>query len=340
MITVTLRLFFFGLVAFTPDEPSTNMRALLIDARHPPVASDGCPIHSHKPALFYSMVGRDSCRRPCREDRGLCRCDLEGGNLLDINPKEGEVCYRGHIDGSGSGSFQGDDVFDGVILKLRRLRPMSSRMNLRSTCNNPCPVGDNQKMCRLVAAQINFHPKNFYACRMAGQPPEVEKCPELLPRPLSSINFWLPGARQLAETVLFETEIKVNSKYTVDLEIAAFDGNGSYKINVPIVKYGKKYYAGLVIANYMEDVDHSNTYSRCDQNFIARDFELFHDLARQPLRPIDRPIPGAGENAPLEEFEFPIDAYECDMGILRAFNQNILRAGESRPICPQTAVGQ
>jgi hypothetical protein len=358
MVTVVLRLFFFGLVAFTPDEFQCNgdMRALLVDARQPPVASDGCPIHPHTPALFYYVADRNDCKQPCRNDRGLCRCDLEGGRLLDIGPTEdkNDLCFAQQNNcrpKAGANPDCSERGFD-FIPKLRSMRLMNSRMALHPDCDRPCPAlrgacADNHPICKVIAAQINFRPFEFHICRMAGQAEDGSpKCPRFNLRPLTSQNisnlsFLLPS-RQVAEIVSFEAEIEAEERnpQTVTLTLAAFDGGGSDDIIVPVVREGNELYANLVIANFMEQIDHARTYSRCDQNFVARDFEMFHDLTTEPLYPLDRTIPQTKENADLRPIspELLDQGYECNSRILKIFRRDILRAGDSRPICPQAAV--
>lgn len=346
-VPVILSLFFYGLVAFTPDEFQCdgNMRALLIDARRPPVASDGCPIHSHTPALFYFVTQAGSCRHPCRIDRGLCRCDLDGGQLLDIGRSETDLCYERQgcmPDPTSSGSCPDQD-FD-FIPKLRRLRPMRSRMDLRCDCNKPCPVQSDyctEGMCKLIAAQINFHPRDFSICRMAGELDDRSgKCPKFEFKPLTSTNLWWPRDRHIAEIVRFETTILAEDPHLVKLTIAAFDGGGKYTIDVPVVEYGGKHYTELVIANFMDE-DHGSAYARCDRNYVARDFELYHDLTSRPMQPPDRTIPRAEEGAERVPFS-PRGGYRSCVNskTLTAFRVDVLRAGDTRQICPQAAMGQ
>lgn len=355
---VILRLFFYGLVAFTPDklQCNGNMRALLIDAREPPVASDGCPIHSHAPALFYSVTKPESCRHPCRFDRGLCRCDLDGGHLLDIGRTEDDLCYEQqdcNPNQGTSGACWGED-FD-FIPKLKRMRPFRWRMTLREDCDKPCPVKSDYcpgGMCKLIAAQVNFHPESFYVCRLAGPPQgttghasaaiaQPSPAPEFDFKPLGSTNLWWPFRRQIAEIVHSEVKIMIK-RDEIELRIAAFDGGGSYAIHVPVFESGGKYYADLVVGNFMEEVDHSSSYARCHQNNVARDFELYHDLARQPMQPADRAIPRADEDAKPKPPPSSMKNYTycSNSEALGIFLVDILRAGDSRPICPQAAVRQ
>lgn len=352
---VTLRLFFYGLVAFTPDEfeCNGNMRALLIDARRPPVASDGCPIHSHHPALFF-LAKPGACTSPCEEEKsvnGLCRCDLDKGYLLDIGRNEKDLCFekdnRCEPDAVDSGSC--DAVGFDFIPKLQPMRSIGSRMELHEECDNPCPVRSAYcpgGMCKLLAAQINFNPLHFSVCRMAGQPDDgTPECPKFEFKPLASDNPWnlfWPRDRQVAEIVSFEVQIEVEDPKEVNLTLAAFEDGGVDKIVIPVTKYGNRHYADLVIANFMRDDHHGgdDAYARCAQNYIARDFELYHDLVKQPMYPTDRTIPRAEEDAlrvPWKEGKNKNDDY-CGSYALKLFRSSFLRAGDSRPICPQALI--
>jgi hypothetical protein len=359
MTVVTLRLFFYGLIAFTPDQFKCDgdMRALLLDARQPPVASDGCPIHSHAPALFYFVTQPGACELPCRNDRGLCRCDLDGGKLLDIGRTEHDLCYEKAKVQTAAEDCENSQASKGFgyLLRLSPLRFLHSRMKLHDDCNKACPVSDgyghseDPMICKLVAAQVNFHSHDFSICRMAGQPENgAHTCPKFNLRPLASQNlsnlsFLLPP-QQVAEIVHFEARVQADPKWpqSITLTLASFDGGGRDTITIPAVKQGDEYYADLVIANFMEELDHSRTYSRCDQNFVARDFELFHDLVKRPMYPQDRTIPQTNERAQQLQIDpdIPNFGYDCDSTILNVFRRDILRAGDSRPICPQAVVAQ
>lgn len=348
---VTLRLFFYGLVAFTPDEfqCTSNMRALLIDARKPPVASDGCPMHSHTPALFYYVPQVTTCKRPCRIDRGLCRCELGGGNLLDIR-RRGNLCFEGNEDHAyeeSSSNCAGpiDQEFE-YVPKLRPLRIARSRMELNSACDNECPVrtaSNSKGMCRLVAAQINFVPSAFAVCQMAGQREnDPAKWPEFNYKPLASMNLWPWGSKQIAEIVRFDTKIEVEGEdpREIELTIAEFEDGGIDKIVIPVYCTKGACSADLVIANFMDEHhDESSSYARCEQDYVARDFELYHDLARQPMYPSDRPIPQAGNGAAVKSWKAKSDE-SCGSHVLAQFRSSFLRAGDSRPICPQAAISK
>src|SRR5947209_20280378 len=74
---VLLRVFVFGLIAFvTPsvDRPDP-FAILLLDARHPPHATDSCPIQPHEPELIFHNPF--ACRDPCYTTEDLCRCGLD-----------------------------------------------------------------------------------------------------------------------------------------------------------------------------------------------------------------------------------------------------------------------
>jgi hypothetical protein len=58
MDMVTVRLVFYGLMAFAPNDSSpTSINALLLDAQGHHYASDGCKLPSHVPALYVKAAG-------------------------------------------------------------------------------------------------------------------------------------------------------------------------------------------------------------------------------------------------------------------------------------------
>jgi hypothetical protein len=348
LTTVTLRIFFFGLIAFTPDKfvSGEPMRALMIDARRPPVASDGCPIHVHTPALFREDK---NCTTPCRSDRGLCRCDLGDGYLLDI-PRSGfplcgiqaqdmvDAIHPQQLPSDQSkrslAKKAGRQEFDQFVPKMSSLRMYGFRnqMKLKQDCDRQCP-NLNQPICRLIATQINFHPDTFTTCTLSGA--------KLSFRPLSSANLWRPGKRETAETVLFTVpfETAEAEPQFVSLSAVAFDGGESFPIQVPVFKIETEHYADIVLANFMDDKDHEQAYARCGADLVARDFELFHDLVESPLYPNDRPIPQASRDLQEAALKAQPARPECaNSPVFPVLQTRILHAGKTRPICPEVAV--
>lgn len=167
--TVTLRLIFYGLISFNPNEMErhTPMRALLIDARNPPVASDGCPIHKHTPELIFESP---ACRFPCRLERGLCRCELKR-DLVHIGEEEKEVCSEVSTTPQqvpDDDHSYDDEAFERVS-NLSWLRFMRRGMRLRRECNQQCPNDGHEEMCGVIAAQVNFFPDAVATCALSGQ---------------------------------------------------------------------------------------------------------------------------------------------------------------------------
>ncbi len=59
-----LRIYFIGLIAFVPDSDGQRMTALLVDARHSYIASDGEQVPEHYPMLFARA---QNCSGNCHE---------------------------------------------------------------------------------------------------------------------------------------------------------------------------------------------------------------------------------------------------------------------------------
>lgn len=100
---VTLRLIFYGLMAFVPNDSSpTSLHALLVDARGHHYSSDGCKLPRHTPALYVSAEDctvEGETKGPCRTSPQIPRpLDeisgswlLDGDNLsLEIVPPDGQ----------------------------------------------------------------------------------------------------------------------------------------------------------------------------------------------------------------------------------------------------------
>lgn len=362
LTTVTLRIFFYGLIAFTPNQFQCNgdMRALLIDARNPRHASDGCPIHAHTPALFYRLRDKVKCSDPCTIDRGLCRCDLEDGYLIDIPWKKEIACYRTTTAAKDKPKASkkknntcGREDFD-YVTKMSSLSPMKDRMRLRTECNQACPTvnqvtRETNSICKLVAAQVNFKAKSVSSCRWATD--SNGEVRQFALRPLSSSNVWSPRPSILPEVLLFTTELetKDESPRTIDLEVISFDGNELYTLAIPVTSKNGMMYSELSIVNFMDDDDHDNSYPGCSSRSVARDFEIYHDLVRRPMYVYDQAIPhvhdqssilfpGADLNKSITDKA--IVPPDCESDLMNLLLTSILSAGKSRPICPETSIDQ
>lgn len=350
LTTVTLRIFFYGLVAFTPEKFSCGgpMRALLIDARHPPIASDDCQMHPHTPALFFE---NRLCQDPCRPDRGLCRCDLADGYLLDVTKETGQrLCWEadlaahpnhssGLATGNSASKFSPSSCTDeqdkhyAYIPQMSSLRPrwQSKKTLLTTECNRSCPSTWNS-MCRLVATQINFTPNDMRSCSLSER--------ELSFTPAYGSNFHRPQKQKTAEVTVFAVPIQTSDTQRVLLNIVSFDRGEAFEVAIPTFTLNAQLYADVVAANYMEEADHHNSYWRCGNNFYARDFELLQDLARAPHDPADRPVPQAKEvndkkvNDKNSEVPWKQPTLCRRSRVLQILNSEILRAGKTRPICP------
>lgn len=320
---VTLRIFFYGLIAFTPDnfKGGELMRALLLDAQSPPAASDGCPIHHHEPTLVFKS---SSCKFPCYfyED-DLCKCPLGEGYLLEI-PRTGAAPPP------AATSRNDFDDFVPNMSSLRFFGRLSNQTNLREDCDRTHP--DQESLCELIAAQVNFHPSEVEACLIIKSNFEF--------RPLASRNLFTPNIPATSEIIGFAvpTETQDPNRSSLALKFKPVNRTGhneqvlEFSIAVPIDQQGN---ADVIISNSPVINEHGqHGFDRCNSDSVARDFELFHDLTVSPLYVSDRLVPHADSRPAPKSSTSRV----CNSGILKKLLDSRLRAGNARPICPEAAL--
>ncbi len=108
-----LRIYFIGLVAFVPDPGGQKMTVLLVDARHPYVASDGELLPAHHPLLL------------ARAERCAGDCSAEQDAVADVvyagTPSAAERSDKLHRALAGGGAWSLDQS------ELRIVLPESGR---------------------------------------------------------------------------------------------------------------------------------------------------------------------------------------------------------------------
>lgn len=391
----TLRLFFFGLMAFVPNDVTqpTELTVILLDARRPPLATDGCPIHSHTPVLFYKPQEVDKCHFPCRVVNGLCRCELDREEVClkevqDPNrASESRTtnpvlswwnCVRGRTDfclvphAKRTRRFvtnwymkeriredfivppAHDPCSDGALHSSGSPYGNTTGSGLRS----PFAEGQHAEEMPplLAAARMRFMIDAIGVCKLAGQeidPDGYFRAEEFEFLPNTGEDNWFdfPPQQQMAEIMVMDVpveEVAVDGKPRVRFTIRAFDATEEFTVELdrskgcdPPKDYKgpgcPRYLYEMVVANMATVSGSDHAYGRCTHS-VARDFELYHDLAGSPKRLYHRPTAKRQKKGKFEHMGNPMSVAMCNSDTLEALFVHFDRSGTGRPVCPQATL--
>lgn len=305
-----VRIFTFGLIVYATNAPENprDLTILLVDARHPPVASDGCPNNKHIPLLFHHPDNAGfggSCAAWCQIELGLCQCPLERVQI---------TIDQSYLASLHQGSC--DDLNEYVP----RLNPLwGGTRRVRTDCLAKAP---DEKVCPFVVARLdNLRPQGSYACEMAlggasshvlhrpGRADSTMQYRRFRFRPLAEGGF-----RPLSRSVSLATRmvfIRESRSPTVRINVDSFDGTQGEELSVtsrncPVdgdfpadpMRLGC---IDIAIGNApVHSLGHL-LYGRCHGHGIDRDFELFNDLVQDQADLNSRRVPYDSEKPPSSE---------------------------------------
>jgi len=334
---VTLRVFLFGLLFFdTSSDQCQPMRVLMLDARHPPNASDGCPVEPHSPVLLYEN-GDAECADPCRVDHGFCRCDLDR-QQVNLDPqdwaKKNPACAGGKC----------CDNVDKYAVKMFRLRRGLDRwLHLTKNTREKCGGRGSQKKCPLVIADAVLSPSEIVACDMAVDPDDPTQLQHYEFKPLTEGRLF-NHEQTLASIIMATEKIRVELPpgkavpESVQLPLMAYTEHEEYTVDIPVqlcTSGGESQdrCADVVLANFTDD-SHAPADERCASSDLDRHFEMFHDLVGKPIGLPSRPVPQLGpKHSPVKA---PTE--KCQLSSLyQKFAATVLRNGLHSQICPMAA---
>lgn len=207
----TLRIFFYGLIAFVPSEDGKSINALVLDA-HSPESPNPCANHHHDPVIGFA--GRDAvCVRPASGCRPVevpgqsidCKADVWWrltNELVELMADEGGVLQIiGEGKRAGLPKSAADLVDFGWTAQMGSIAPKAGRLNRKLLGPQP-PVGK-------IVGRIMLQAGSLRTCRLVGFPREgdeqgMQSIPLLF---FSSSQGEAPQMQALAEVVLLTREV-------------------------------------------------------------------------------------------------------------------------------------
>lgn len=354
-----LRVFTFGLIAYVTSDSKkpVDLSLLLVDARHPPVASDGCPNNRHIPLLLHEARS-EGCASWCHLELGLCQCPLDRVRL------EFPALAEPATDPMSC------DHLANAVPKLKpvigSVRKVNPECLFTSTENSVCPF---------VAAQVdNILPRAAFACKMAvgsyssnhSSHTPIQEMPyrRFKFRPLSQDNWSMRPAQEVATQIVL---VRKMDEPSIKIRLTSYEGTETQELILKADKcppFPKLSSASslqavstsfeasvkgalpegcidVVIGNIPVHSEHHHLYGRCRGHGIDRDFELFEDLALNQVELEDRPVPfDRPEVASTpEELKGYYRSPLCDGNLLQAF-ERWLRTDQATSECSGGGLGK
>lgn len=313
MDMVTVRLVFYGLMAFAPNDSSpTSINALLLDAQGHHYASDGCKLPGHVPALYVRAAG----------------CTVRDGRLGDGEPVPCELSSQVALPidrSSASGSW----LLDAEHLTLEIEAPDGNRkkqliahrsQSLRSPLpNTPEEVQDLAWLPALPAADRNcLGPADDcpIAARFEIDDGEVTTCQlfrhdrggpvnafDLKPLGASSFAASTPP-QAIAGAVLASVAVPRGSK--VRIVSKSFEGawrNRESPLRTIELEAGDQPTIDLWVTNMPISAHGMGPDHACHSQSIDRHYEMYYNLLSRRVPFSERSVPhtadevGKAENA-------------------------------------------
>lgn len=354
-----VRVIFSGLIAFVPQGEPQNKQisALLVDAQSPPAASDGCPIHPHRPFLYYKNFG-DCGKGPgeeaCVAKGSLCLCPLD---RVDIDVSD--------VDRDGCGD-QGNETCDvgalDNLVNMRRAKPKGAR-TLKG-CTEPIKCDrresyDESGLKNLVGRVLGLHVNGpIAAIRQSeedrGRDFDKYKFESLVYRTWSSATYSPKSLVEILQIPTISSIQRIHEKRFVTLKWQSFNcegGSGEFLVPVEPCQDYPGWCADVYVSNDMveDEMEESEDYGGfCHDLDKGRHFELFYELSRSRIYSNEMPVPQLRRKQNQGEAQSANKGKgkaKNGSGYDEAFLKNVLhdiglRAGENRPICPMPVMSQ
>jgi hypothetical protein len=350
-VTYLFRLFSFGLIAYVTNDPvnPNQIKLLLVDARHPPVGTDGCPISKHEPLLIYAPHA-GKCEDWCRLEMGVCRCPLERVRILfdfELSPvKDATIDHREMKYVPSVHQMMGR----GRLAEIQESGSFGPESGMRHV-KPECLYRRTTRVCPFVTAQAEVTPKSIHTCEMAGGMEQmttgvarqhysrpkwgdtVQSGRPFVFRSPSQNHYEMLRPRQyVAIKQVMVSDIrpeKVTSDPTgkeyVEVSVVSYDNTEEptkiriYPVNCPASTTDNPQECfDLAIADVPFHADQHLLYGRCQGHGLDRDFELFEDLTTTQHDLQDRDVPfdrGAALNMKMKRDVL------CDSVLLEDFNR-------------------
>ncbi len=295
---VTVRLLLYGLIAFVPDSNTspTAYNALLVDARGPQYASDGCRIPPHVPALYVSAgqckANGAACTLSAKVEKPRAPA-LSGSWLLDRESLSVEVVEpRGKrtrklitVQGGKMASALPSTAEESS--SLRWIPEMQTLVASGKANVDPDCLGAAQN-CP-VAARLVINDGRFTSCHLA-QEPEKEK---IYPYEFKGLNATSNSAvvQALSDAVMVTLQVpKGSTVKIVSQDLAATDSERPKRTIV--LKAGSQKTIDVWLTNVPKH-QHLMAGDACDEASMSvdRHFELYYNLLSDRIPFSQRVVP-------------------------------------------------
>lgn len=292
--TVTLRLIFYGLIAFAPEpgggQPE-KLHALLVDATGPQFSSDGCAIPRHEPVLYARAARCWDNGRPCTFAPDVERpIDVvSGGWRLD-------------------GQLLGVEVLPATGRRTRQLIAAreedapgvlpSSRQESESLAWIPSVEGlavsrdclGEAKDCPIIS-RVTLDDGRVTSCHLAVTPELFELYPYEL-KPL--VQAAAPQSRQaMSDVVMVSLEIPRDARVRITSRPLRAGNGARGRVRKIVLQPGRRNTIDVWITNVPSHHEPGTDFPACHHTAsdIDRHFELFYNLANRPVPYPERFVP-------------------------------------------------
>jgi hypothetical protein len=292
--TVTVRLIFYGLIAFAPesvDGQPDKLHALLVNATGPQYSSDGCAIPRHVPVLYVQA-------ERCRDNGRVCSF------APTIEKPDQTVSGGWRLDGQ----LLGIEVLSGSQRRPRQLRaareksapgelPASSEQteslawipSIEKLSVDPDCLGEARD-CPIIS-RVTLNDGRAASCHLAVTPELFELYPyELKPAGASSAA---PIRQAMSDAVMVSLEIPRNAKVKITSSPLRAESGTRGRTRSIVLEPGRGDAIDVWVANVPPRHDPGRDFPACHHSAsdIDRHFELYYNLANRPVPSSERAVP-------------------------------------------------
>ncbi len=297
---VTVRLILYGLIAFVPNsnDSPTTYTALLVDARTPQYASDGCRIPSHAPAL-YAMAGQCKANgAACTMSRkieqptapaisGSWSLDHESLSVEVVTPSGKHVRRLITVQGQKAASTLPSTPEESSSLHwIPEMQTLLATQGKRASVNPDC-LGSAEN-CP-ISARLAINDGRVSSCHLA-QEPEQKK---IYPYEFRALNASTRSTivQAVSDAVMVTLQIPSGSKIQIVSRDLAAISAVKPKRTIVLGDGGKKT-IDVWLTNVPEH-DHLMAGNSCDKSSMSidRHFELYYNLVAEPIPFTQRVVP-------------------------------------------------
>jgi len=296
---VTVRLILYGLIAFAPNsnDSPTTINALLVDARGPQYASDGCKIPPHMPVLFAAA---DSCT----VDGLACTVSeqvekprkpaISGAWLLDRESLSVEVVPAGEAHARKLIAVQGQKVASSLPANPTESSLLHWIPQMRSLLKTTAAKGPSlakdclhgAQNCPIVA-RLAIDDGRVTSCHLSEEITEEKVYPFAFKPIGTSAKAVLTQA--MSDAVMVSFQVSAGS----EVQIVSLDLEKKEPKRKVVLKAGEEPTIDIWVTNVPSQAHQAMEDPTChnSSNYIDRHFQLYYNLLDTPIPFSKRAVP-------------------------------------------------